>query len=319
MMNKDFSYYLSKFLKEHLVIEINASPKTIKSYKTTFKLLVEYLANEKDMKLTDITFANVTRDIILDFLKSLEEKGNSIRTRNQRLAAIKSFYNFCALEEIENIENINKVLSIKAKKFLKPLQDYLTEEETKELFDSIDTSTYIGKRNLLILVLLYDTAARASEIINLKLENINLEEKQITLIGKGNKARIVPIMENTKQMLASYMQKTNNQTYLFENKNHKVFNQTFINDILYDLSSNKKLTPHMFRRSRATHLLNKGVNMLYIKELLGHESIATTEDYVRGCQANKFDAIKSASHDINNTLEDWNNNQDLLNQLLSLK
>lgn len=318
MMNKDFSYYLSKFLKEHLVVEINASPKTIKSYKTTFKLLVEYLVNEKGMKLTDITFANVTRDIILDFLKSLEDKGNSIRTRNQRLAAIKSFYNFCTLEEIENIENINKVLSIKPKKFLKPLQDYLTEEETKELFNSIDTSNYIGKRNLLILVLLYDTAARASEIINLKLENINLEEKQITLIGKGNKARIVPIMENTKQMLASYMQKTNNQTYLFENKNQK-YNERFIRDILLSANSTKKISPHTIRRSRATHLLNKGVNMLYIKELLGHESIITTEDYVRGCQANKFDAIKSVSHnDINNTLEDWNDNQDLLSLLINL-
>lgn len=318
MMNKDFSYYLSKFLKEHLVVEINASPKTIKSYKTTFKLLVEYLVNEKDMKLTDITFANVTRDIILDFLKSLEEKGNSIRTRNQRLAAIKSFYNFCALEEIENIENINKVLSIKSKKFLKPLQDYLTEEETKELFDSIDTSTFIGKRNLLILVLLYDTAARANEIINLKLENINLEEKRIILIGKGNKARIVPIMENTKQMLASYMQKTNNLTYLFENKTQK-YNERFIRDILLNVNLTKKISPHTIRRSRATHLLNKGVNMLYIKELLGHESITTTEDYVRGCQANKFDAIKSASHNnINDTLEDWNDNQDLLSLLINL-
>lgn len=318
MMNKDFSYYLSKFLKEHLVVEINASPKTIKSYKTTFKLLVEYLVNEKDMKLTDITFANVTRDIILDFLKSLEEKGNSIRTRNQRLAAIKSFYNFCALEEIENIENINKVLSIKSKKFLKPLQDYLTEEETKELFDSIDTSTFIGKRNLLILVLLYDTAARANEIINLKLENINLEEKRIILIGKGNKARIVPIMENTKQMLASYMQKTNNLTYLFENKTQK-YNERFIRDILLNVNLTKKISPHTIRRSRAPHLLNKGVNMLYIKELLGHESITTTEDYVRGCQANKFDAIKNASHNnINDTLEDWNDNQDLLSLLINL-
>lgn len=205
-MSKDFSYYMSHFLKDYLVVERQTSSQTIRSYKTTFQLLVEYLVNVKNIKITNINFDIITREIICDFLNYLEEELKvSIRTRNQRLSAIKSFYQYCSIEEIENINNIKKVLSIKSKKYIKPIQEYLTEEEIKEIFDSIDTSTFYGKRNLLVLALLYDTAARASEIINLKVEDINLSENMIILDGKGKKKRIVPIMSNTKKLLIDYL------------------------------------------------------------------------------------------------------------------
>lgn len=119
-------------------------------------------------------------------------------------------------------------------------------------------------------------------------------------------------------MLVNYMKHTNNQKYLFKNKNKK-FNDRFIRDILASINFSQKLSPHTIRRSQATHLLNKGVNMLYIKELLGHESITTTGEYVRGYQSTKFEAIKNASpKEMNENLEDWNNDQDLLKQLLNL-
>ena len=126
-MNKNFSYYLSKYLKEYLVVERNLSKETIRSYTKTFGLLIDYLVSNKNIQLKDITFENVTRDMILDFLNHLEEKGNCIRTRNQRLAGIKSFYQYCLYYEIQNIDNINKILTIKYKKCAKPIQDYLTE------------------------------------------------------------------------------------------------------------------------------------------------------------------------------------------------
>lgn len=182
-------------------------------------MLIEYLVNTKNIKLKDITFENITRDLILDYLNYLEEeKGNSIRTRNQRLACIKSFYKYCLYYEIQNIDNINKVLTINYKKCVKPIQDYLTEEEMSLVLSSIDTSTKIGKRNLLILSLLYDTAARASEIINLKIEDINLETKSIILTGKGNKRRLVPIMEPTRYLLIHYLKENDNKTYLLNIK-----------------------------------------------------------------------------------------------------
>ena len=194
-MNKNFPYYLSKYLRDYLIVERNLSPNTVKSYKNTFQLLIEYLINIKKFKLIEINFNNITREIIIEFLNYLEEsKANTIRTRNQRLAVIKSFYKYCAIDEIHNIDNINKILSIKSKKFTKKVINYLTEEELKEIFSSIDTTTRIGRRDLTILTLLYDTGARASEIINLRFEDIHLEDKYVILTGKGNKQRIVPIM-----------------------------------------------------------------------------------------------------------------------------
>ena len=317
---KNFSYYLSHFLKEYLVVERNVSSKTIRYYKTTFQILITYLVEEKNMKLIDITFENVTKEMILDFLNYLEgEKKNSIRTRNQRLAAIHSFYQYCSVEEIEHIENIQKILSIKTKKYEKKVQEYLTKEEVQTLLASIEPSNKIGRRNLLVLSLLYDTAARAEEIIHLKLEDIRLEEQLVILIGKGNKQRIVPIMENTKKLIISYLKENKIESgYLFQNKMKLPMNETFIRDIVK--SKDKKLSPHIFRRSRATHLLEAGVNILYIQELLGHEDISTTQEYAKVIEKNKIEAIKKVSPNIVETeaLPDWNDDKDLLSQLLNL-
>ena len=320
-MNKDFSYYLSKFLKDYLVIERNVSKNTIRSYTKTFQLLIDYLVNNKKITLNNITFNTITRNIIIDFLNHLEENSNTIRTRNQRLAAIKSFYQYCLSYETQNIYNIKQVLSIKSKKYVKPIQDYLTEEELETLFNSVDTSTFKGLRNLAILVLLYDTGARSSEIINLKVEDIHLEEKLVILTGKGNKQRVVPIMENTKEILLKYINyQCHYSKYLFE-KDNKKFNERFIRDIIkkYSSDTTKKVTPHTFRRSRAIHLLDKGVNIMYIKKLLDHESVITTEEYAKVLEKSKFEAIKKANPNIRvEHLEDWNDDQDLLNQLLNL-
>ncbi len=319
-MNKNFSYYLSKFLKEYLVVERNVSKETIRSYTKNFQMLIEYLVNTKNIKLKDITFEKITRDIILDYLNYLEGKGNSIRTRNQRLACIKSFYKYCLYYEIQNIDNINKVLTINYKKCAKPIQDYLTEEEASLILSRVDTSTKIGKRDLLILSLLYDTAARASEIINLKIEDINLEAKSIILTGKGNKRRIVPIMEPTRDLLIRYLKDNDNKEYLFENKCKKPYNWCFIRDVAnkYTKGINKKVTPHIFRRSRAIHLLDKGVNIIYIQELLGHSDIITTQEYTRAITKTKFEAIEKVTPKLNAELPDWNDDKELLNQLLSL-
>lgn len=325
-MNRDFSYYLSHFLKEYLVVERQCSTHTIRSYKNTFQQLVNYLVNTKKMKLNNINFNTVTREIICDFLSYIEEeKKISIRTRNQRLAAIKSFYQYCAIEEIDNIDNIKRVLSIKQKKYIKPMQEYLTEEELKQIFDAVDVTTKLGKRNLLVLVLLYDTAARANELINLKVENIRLEENLIILNGKGKKKRIVTIMDNTKQLLIEYLKLYQiNNGYVFKNNKHQKYSDYFIKDIINSVSSkisiNKKITPHTFRRTRATHLLNAGVNIVYIQELLGHECISTTEGYAKVFSKAKFDAIKKVIPEFvsDDKYIDWNNDKDLLTQLINL-
>lgn len=319
-MNRDFSYYLSKFLKDYLVIERNMSPHTIRSYKKTFQILIDYLVSTKKFKLKDITFENVTRDIITDFLNYLEEdKKNSIRTRNQRLAVIKSFYQYCAIDEIDNIDNIRKILSIKSKKEIKKVMNYLTEDELKRILDSIDTSTKKGRRNLTLITLLYDTAARASEIINLKVEDIHLEEKYIILTGKGNKQRVVSMMEQTKKLLVDYFKENNTQSGYLININGKKMNERFLRDIIKNINPlNRKISPHVFRHTRVVHLLDKGVNIMYIQELLGHTSVNTTMEYAKVIEKSKFEAIEKANPKIDNSLPDWNDDKDLLSQLLNL-
>lgn len=319
-MNKDFSYYLSKFLKEYLKLERNMSSHTIRSYKKTFQTLIEYLVNIKGFKLKDITFENVTREIIIDFLNYLEEdKQNSIRTRNQRLTSLKSFYQYCLIDEINNIDNIRKILSIKAKKEVKKVMNYLTEEELQKLFNSIDISTNKGRRNLTLLTLLYDTAARASEIIDLKIEDIHLEEKYIILTGKGNKQRIVSMMEQTKKLLINYIKENYIESgYLF-NINGNKFSHDTLSKIInkYTKNIDKQISPHTFRHTRAVHLLDKGVNVIYIQELLGHTSINTTMEYAKVLEKSKFEAIEKASPKIDNDLPDWNDDEDLLSQLMN--
>ena len=323
MMSKNFSYYLSKFLKDYLVLERNMSNNTIRSYKNTFSQFIEYLVDKENYKITDITFSNVTRESVLNYLNYIEEeKKNTIRTRNQRLACIKSFYQFCLVEDIENMENIQKVLTIKSKKFPKKVIDYLTEEELKKLLESIDTSSIKGRRNLVVLSLMYDTAARASEIINLKVEDIHLEEKYVILDGKGKKERIVPIMEQTVSLINQYQKEFNIKSgYLFPNKDGSCMSNHFIEDLMHKYTNNfsKNITPHTMRHTRAIHLLSAGVPLIYLRDLLGHESITTTEIYAKVLEEDKFEAIRNASpNTISDNLEDWNNDQDLLNQLLNL-
>ena len=306
-MNKDFAYCLSKYLKDYLVLERNMSKNTIRSYKKTFEILIDYLVNKKNFKIIQINFETITRDLIVEFLNYLEdEKKNTIRTRNQRLACIKSFYQYCLLEEIENIKNIKNILTIKSKKYTKKVIEYLTEEELKELLKSINTTTKTGRRDLVLLSLLYDTAARASEIINLKLENIHLEEKYVILDGKGSKQRVVPLMENTVKLLKQYLKENNLNNYVFENKYNKRMNNDFIKDILlkYNKISNKNITPHTIRHTRAIHLLSAGVPLIMIRDLLGHESVITTEEYAKVLEKDKFKAIEYASSDNSNILLD---------------
>lgn len=320
-MNKDFSYYLSRFLKDHIIIERNLSLHTIRSYKKVFQMLIDYLVNIKNIKLKDITFENVTREIIIDFLNYLEDvKKNDIKTRNQRLASIKSFYQYCAIDEIDNIDNIRKILSIKAKKEIKKVMNYLTEKELKTLLNSIDTSTNKGRRNLVILTLLYDTAARSNEIINLKIEDICLEEKYIILTGKRKKQRVVSIMEQTQKLIISYIEENHIESgYLF-NINGKKLSEYTLTKIInkYSKEIDKQISPHTFKHTRAVHLLDKGVNVLYIQELLGHTSVNTTMEYAKVIEKSKFEAIEKANPKIDNNLPDWNNDHDLLSQLLNL-
>ena len=232
----DFAYYLTNFFMLYLVNQKNVSNNTIKSYRDTFKILLQYLNKDKKISISHITLETFSKEKVLDFLNYLEnEKNNSISTRNQRLAAIHAFCRFVQTEEPIYIDNLQKILDIPLKKNVKKVVNYMTTDAMKILLEQPDISSRNGFRDLVIMSLLYDTGARVQEIIDLKVKDIRIDAPStVTLHGKGNKYRQVPIMNNTKQLLNEYIEKygkSSNQ-YLFESSKDKAFSRKGISYII---------------------------------------------------------------------------------------
>lgn len=323
-MNNSFPLLLNNFFKA-LENEFNYSNNTIISYKYTFKLFVQFLINEKNIPLSKITFNIITKDIIREFLNNIENK-SSINTRNQRLAAIKSFYKYISTENIDNIFNTEQILSIRAKKTSKKFIEYLTLNEIKTLFDNIKINKPKDLRNLILLTLLYDTAARASEILNIKVDDLVLDNyPKVILYGKGKKRRCVPITNNTKEIIIKYINefKINRYSYLFSNNKGEKYSIKMLEHVIKKYCNNanisKNIHPHSFRHSRAMHLLEAGVNLIYIRDLLGHSSIKTTEIYARTNEELLRKKILEASNiEINKEIPSWHKDENLLKALLDL-
>lgn len=250
------------------------------------------MVKKKNIKPNKIEIEFITKEVIIQFLNWLETNRHvSIITRKQRLAYIKSFYKYVLSNELDLFNNYSSILSIKNKKAPSKMISYFTEEEIKIIIN------YLNKENnlkyLTLLCVLYETGARVNELINIKIEDIVLSDNaSITLHGKRNKIRIVPISQELVKLLNKYFK---NQYFdygeglLFYSKNHKQYSRFGINYIIKSLVDKLKLEhsnyfkgnyhPHSFRHSKATHLYNNGIPLLYIKDFLGHSTITTTEIY----------------------------------------
>lgn len=191
----NFSKLLQSFLTDYIIGECNYSLNTKASYSTTFYLLIEFLNKVHKIKSNDITFNNLNKEIIIEFLDYLEnDRNTTVSTRNQRLASIKSFFKYVQYNEPSLFDLCSQILSIKNKKVPTKMISYFTEEEIKIIID------YLNKENdlkyLTLLCVLYETGARVQELINIKIKDISLTDNaSITLYGKGNKVRIVPISD----------------------------------------------------------------------------------------------------------------------------
>lgn len=328
MKNFSLGELLSQYLNNYLRIQKNYSNHTLRSYKLTFKELIKYLRDYKGIKITKITLNDLNRRNIIDFLNYIENDLNvSINTRNQRLAAIKSFCKYISYEEIDNINNIIQILDIPSKKYNNKSIDFLTKDELTTYLNSIKTNSRKGIRDYTLITLLYDTAGRISEIANLKCNDLRLDENpSVTLYGKGKKYRSIPITNETKKLLIDYINlfKINNFAYLFSgNKGEKCSTKmiTHIVEKYAKLSEiEKNIHPHVFRHTRAMHLLEAGVPLVYIRDILGHESITTTEIYAKVSVETKRKMLEKISSDFNsNKTTSWENNPLLLEELLDLK
>jgi site-specific recombinase XerD len=332
----DFSYYLTTFLTKYLPSEIGASRNTIASYRDTFILFLVFLKDVKNISADYLTLDMVTKDIILEFLDWIETKRNcSAATRNVRLAALHSFFHYLQYQNPDNLLEWQKILSIPVKKTEKKTINYLTLDGIKLLLETPDQNTQSGCRDLTLLALMYDTGARVQEIIDLTPSQIRFSKPYtVKLIGKGNKSRIVPLMEPTIQLLKRYMDEQSllessaNMYPLFFNNRKEKLTRAGINYILAKYKDiarrlDNSLIPevlscHCLRHSKAMHLLQAGVNLVYIRDILGHSSVQVTEIYAKVDSRQKREAIEKAYTNVTSLEEPiWQRNNDLMEWLKS--
>lgn len=337
----DFAKYLSRFLSEYLPHERNVSPNTISSYRDAFVQFIDYMKDEKGISVDRLQLKHLTRECISEYLIwLLDVRKCSPATRNYRLAAIHSLCKYLQYAVIDMIEEWQKILSIKAMKTSVNTLNYLTVDGIKLLLAQPDTSTWRGRRNLALLSLMYDTGARVSEIADLTVDSVRIthEPYTIRLFGKGRKARIVPLVKEQVSILRDYMEENHlndsNKTAfpLFYNDRHEKLTREGIAYILNTyvemarMESPElilgKISCHSIRHSRAMHLLQAGVNIIYIRDLLGHVSIQTTDIYARADSKAKREALEKAYINLTpnrDSDKSWEGNKNLRDWLKGLK
>lgn len=330
MKKTDFTKALTSYFSTYLPETCGVSPNTCNSYRDAFKLLLLYFQEEKGVPANSIELRMLNRNLASDFLDWLEvQRKVSVTTRNQRLAAMKAFAHYVQYRNPEYLENCTDIIAMRPKKHEKPVIPFLTEEELKALLAQPDPSTRHGLRDLTLLSLLYDSGARVQEITDLKLKDIRLTNPaMVSLTGKGRKARQVPLMKETCKLLDAYIRNFNLNSEpltspLFFNQKGQALSRYGITYILKKYvsqaeldSDTRKISPHVLRHTKAMHLLRAGVNMIYIRDFLGHVDISTTEVYARIDAEMKRKVFEEKVPNFTpNTTMPWEEDKDLLQWL----
>ena len=290
--------YIDKFLYYEEVV-IGKSYNTIKSYKKDIMQFIDYLNEYEEIKDFEEVETMTFRSFIAylnsgdkENSKNNIQKSVSKRSINRKISALRTFFKY--LQE-KKIVKTNKVAYITMPKFEKELPNVLNKEDINKLRDAVNTEKITGIRDRLIIELLYSSGIRASELIDLNEYMVNIEEREIRVIGKGNKERITFFSENTKKWLEKYIEekkrKYSNYTKdtIFANSRGEKLTTRSLRRLIADYAKKaglqKEVTPHVFRHTFATELLNNGVDIRYLQELLGHSSISTTQVYTHVSKA----------------------------------
>jgi site-specific recombinase XerD len=303
---------ITAFLGSYLPGEKGTSPHTLASYRDTFSLMLRFCNSERGISAERFVLSDFTAELIVDFLAWLEDTRNSSSaTKNVRLAAIRSFAAYLQYIEPIRLAELQKILSIPVKRTAKPHISYAKTDGIRLLLAMPDTSTASGRRDLALLSLMYDCAARVSEITHLTPSCIRLDNPPtVQITGKGGKARVVPLSEGEAQLLFQYMEENDltapfaMQYPLFSNRGGGQLTSAGVAYILKRyVTMARKVDPiaipegfscHSMRHSRSMHLLESGVALVYIRDILGHTSVQTTEIYARADGRRKRDAIEAA-------------------------
>ncbi|MGH3502216.1 MAG: tyrosine-type recombinase/integrase [Nocardioidaceae bacterium] len=331
--------WLAKFFTDHLAGERAASPRTVASYRDAMKLLLTWFKDVERIPPEKLRLADIDRPRVLRFLDWLETgRSCSAATRNQRLAVIKSFCRYTAVEQPDRLDQVTQVLAIRQKNTPAPQLGHLTAEEVKALLAEPGTASTRALRDTVLLALAYDTAARVQELCDLNVADIRRANPMTVAIhGKGSMIRYVPLMGPSAQLVTDYLEHLDPHSGLgadadplFHGPNHSRLTRSGVAKLLArhvrtvrardpDWAPGLQVTPHTLRRTRAMHLIQAGINLIYIRDLLGHVDASTTEVYARADAETKRKAIENAYEPLTpDALPDWTLDASLIGWLDSL-
>lgn len=346
-MTNDALYFYQKvrdYLNVYLPNQRGSSPNTVKAYREALNAFIDHIASP-EMPLKQISFNCISRNAVEGFLDWLEQdRGYSISSRNQRLAAIKSFMKY-ASERDKTLMVINlEVAAITKKKNANPHEiEFFSEAALATILAQPDRSRRNGQRDLVFLILLYDTGARVQEVLDLRIQDISLDGNSpyVTVTGKGRKMRNIPIMEKTRDHLIAYCKKFHPSgqlnDYLFYIDRKGLRSQMSADNVgkfvakygrqghAVSIEVPEHLYPHMFRHSRAMHLYRNGMPLALVAEWLGHSKMDTTRQYYANADTKmKQEAIEKATSKLNPLISaetdlNWEDDEELLKKLYGLK
>jgi site-specific recombinase XerD len=336
MKPTDFSTHVTSFLTHYLAAQRNLSPNTIKAYRDVFTLLLRFCRDVHGIAPEKLCLEQIDVSLVEAFLDYLErERKSSPSTRNHRLATLHAFFRYVQAEEPAHMLQCQKILAIPLRRHARRTVGYVSKEELAEILAQPDLQTSEGRRDAVLLSVLYDTGARVQELIDLSVGDVRLDSPaQLRLLGKGRKMRAIPLMDNTAQLLRDHLQENNlNRPEhfdkpLFQNARHQRLSRSGIRYILqkYLVRARRKLptlnravSPHTVRHAKGMHLLQSGISIDMIRDFLGHVDAKTTQIYATANLEMKRNALEKISDPSPvRTIPSWQQNKDLLDWLRSL-
>ena len=336
MKPTDFALRLRAFLTDYLPAQRGLSPNTISGYRYAFVLLLRYCREVCKLRVERVHLEQIDAALVVNFLEYLEhERGSSASTRNHRLAAIHSFFRYVQTEDPQQLGHCQRILAIPQRRISHGEPTYLIVEDLAALLGQPDRSTRAGRRDAVLLTVLYDTGARVQELVDLCVRDVRLgTPAMIRLTGKGRKIRLVPLMASTASALARYRSEeglddpTRALEPLFRNQRGSRFSRWGVAYLVKKYSDQArsarptlpaKVTPHTLRHTKAMHLLQAGNPAIVVRDILGHADIQSTEVYAKADLEMKRRALEKASGATPSVgLRSWQRDPDLLRWLQSL-
>lgn len=336
MKQTDFGVQMTSFFTMYLPTRRDLSDNTISSYRDTFKLMLSFSESEKGIPADKLKLKDFTESFVSDFINWLaDSRGNSAATQKQRLAAIHVFVNYLKTRVPDYLLEYQRILDIRVIMNRQPDVGHFTAPQVEAILAAPDVSDPYERRDMVLLSLMYDSAARVQEICDLTVKDLRLRKPYaVSITGKGDKTATVPLMKETADVLRKYLSDTKLDcpekcdAPLFSNHRGEKLTRAGVTYILKkycdkvrksDPSFPDKVSPHMLRHSKAMHMLQAGIDLTYIRDFLRHSQITTTQVYAKADVEMRRTIIEEAAPKVVPGLPDWRNDASLMAMLNNIK